>query len=189
MSTVIISQPPVGEPVTLAQAKAVCRVDQAYEDDLITGLITAARQRVEQMLGLCLLNTGISEWRDDWGPRTRRGGVVLARGPLVSVSAVSLADSQRVFRPLDTGFYAPLAGSWPAELAATSLAVMQPTAASAGLRIDYVAGFGATADLVPQSLKQAVLALVAWSYAHRDEGEPPASAAEPWLTAWRRMRI
>ena len=192
MSTVIITQAPAGEPVSLAQAKAVCRVDQGFEDDLISGLITAARLRVEQALGLCLLNTGISEWRDAWGPAGGggpRGGLSLARGPLVSVTGVSIADSQRLFRPLDPGAYAPLPGSWPGEVGAGALAVIQPTAASAGLRIDYVAGFGATADLVPQSLKQAVLALVAWSHAHPGEAETPITPAEPWLSAWRRFRI
>ncbi len=193
MSTVIISLPPAGEPVSLTQAKAVCRVDQAYEDDLITGLITAARLRIEQALGLCLLNTGITEWRDTWGPPVPadrpRPGLVLARGPLVSVTGVSIGDSQRSFRTLDPAYYAPLPGSWPSEVAATALAVVQPTAASDGLRIDYVAGFGATTDLVPQSLKQAVLALVAWNYSHRDQAEAPLSAAEPWLTAWRRFRL
>ena len=90
---------------------------------------------------------------------------------------------------LDPGYYAPMAGSWPPEIGATALAIIQPTARSAGLRIDYTAGFGATADTVPDPLKQAILALVAWSYDHRDAPDPPLSAAGPWLDAWRRVRL
>jgi len=189
MATVVITAPPAGEPVSLAAAKAFCRVDQSLEDDLISGLVTAARLRVEQAMGLCLLTTGVSEWRDVWRPASGRGSLRLARGPLQSVTTVAIADSQRVFHTLDPAYYAPLPGSWPSEVGATPLAIVQPTARSAGLRIDYVAGFGDTADTVPQTLKLAILALVAHAYSHRDEAEPPLSAAEPWLSAFRRVQL
>ena len=189
MAVVVITAPPTGEPVALADAKAVCRVDQDLEDGLITALITAARVRIETELGLCLLATGVSEWRDAWGPTGLRGGLTLARGPLIGVSAVAIADSWRNFRTLDPGYYAPLPGSWPPEVGATALAIIQPTARSAGLRIDYTAGFGTTAAAVPAPLQQAILALVAWSYDHRDAPDPPLSAAGPWLDAWRRARL
>ncbi len=189
MATVVITAPPVTEPVLLADAKAACRVDQSLEDGWITGLITAARLRIETELGVCLLATGLSEWRDAWAPADNRGRLILARGPLIGVTAVAVADSGRNFRTLDPAYYAPLTGSWPPELGATALAILQPTARSAGLRIDYVAGFGATADTVPQPLKQAILALVAWNYDRRDAPDPPLSVAGPWLDAWRRTRL
>ena len=189
MAIVVITAPPAVEPVALTDARAICRVDQSLEDGWITGLIAAARQRIERELGLCLIATGVSEWRDAWGPTGDRGGLVLARGPLIGVTAVAVADSARNFRTLDPGYYAPMAGSWPPEIGATALSIIQPTARSAGLRIDYTAGFGATADTVPDPLKQAILALVAWSYDHRDSLDPPLSAAGPWLDAWRRVRL
>ena len=189
MATVVITAPPVTEPVLLADAKTACRVDQSLEDGWISGLITGARLRIETELGMCLLTTGVSEWRDAWAPTDDRGGLTLARGPLIGVTAVAVADSWRNFRTLDPGYYAPLPGSWPPELGATALAIIQPTARSAGLRIDYTAGFGATADTVPQPLTQAILALVAWSYDHRDAPDPPLSVAGPWLDAWRRARL
>jgi uncharacterized phiE125 gp8 family phage protein len=189
MATVVTTTPPAGEPVALAEARAVCRVDQSLEDGLISTLITAARQRIETELGLCLLATGITEWRDAWAPTGPRGGLTLARGPLIGVTTVAIADSGRNFRTLDPAYYAPMAGSWPPQIAATALAILQPTARSAGLRIDYVAGFGTTAAAVPAPLKQAILALVAWSYDHREAPDPPLSAAGPWLDAWRRARL
>ena len=194
MRTVIITQSPVGEPVSLAQARALCRLDQDTEDDLVRDLITAARLRIEQTLGLCLLTTGIREWRDAWGPASGAAveggrGLVLARGPLVSVTDIQVGDSQRRYLRLDPDHYAPLPGSWPAEVGTTSRAILQPTAPSAGLQIDYLAGFGDRPEQVPPSLRQGVLALVAWSHTHRDEAEAPISVAEPWLSAWRRVRM
>jgi uncharacterized phiE125 gp8 family phage protein len=57
------------------------------------------------------------------------------------------------------------------------------------LRIDYTAGFGATADAVPAPLKEAVLALAAHAYEHRGEGAPPLGVADPWLAAFRRRGL
>jgi uncharacterized phiE125 gp8 family phage protein len=189
MAIVVITTPPATEPVALADAKAVCRVDQSAEDGLLAALITGARQRIEVELGLCLVSSGISEWRDAWGPTDLRGGLTLARGPLLGVTTVAVADSGRVFRTLPAGYYAPMVGSWPPRIVATALAVIQPTARAAGLRIDYTAGFGTDGTSVPAPLKQALLAMVAWSYDHREAGEAPLSAAGPWLDAWRRTRL
>ena len=55
MATVVITAPPVTEPVLLADAKTACRVDQSLEDGWISGLITAARLRIETELGMCRL--------------------------------------------------------------------------------------------------------------------------------------
>jgi uncharacterized phiE125 gp8 family phage protein len=180
---------PTGEPVTVDAAKLRLRVDHALEDGLISDLISAARQRIEAELGLVMLTTRFRETRDLWGPLDRRGGLVLSRGPLISVEQVCVADSARSFTTLDPGFYAPFASSWPPTIGATSLAVIQPTARSGGLRIDYTAGFGAAADAVPAPLKEAVLALVAHAYEHRGEGAAPLGLADPWLAAFRRRGL
>lgn len=51
------SIPPVVEPVSLAEAKAHLRVDSEAEDDLIMGLIQAAREWVEVYLDRTLITT------------------------------------------------------------------------------------------------------------------------------------
>ena len=45
---------PVSEPITLAQAKNYLKVDFNDDDDLITGLITSARLRLEKYAGVAM---------------------------------------------------------------------------------------------------------------------------------------
>jgi hypothetical protein len=47
MASLIVEKPPTAEPVTLAQAKRFLRVEFPDDDDLITGLIQAAREACE----------------------------------------------------------------------------------------------------------------------------------------------
>lgn len=50
------------EPVTLAEAKNYCRVTTNADDDLITDLITEAREAVEKATGLCLVTKNVTIW-------------------------------------------------------------------------------------------------------------------------------
>ena len=50
------------EPVTLAEAKNYCRVTTTADDDLITMLITEARQAIEKATGLSLTSKNITIW-------------------------------------------------------------------------------------------------------------------------------
>lgn len=59
---------PAVEPITLSEAKAHLRVTDTVEDALISNLIKAAREEVEQATGLALIT---QEWRlylDSWPP-------------------------------------------------------------------------------------------------------------------------
>lgn len=188
MAVVLITSAPAVEPVALADILSACRQTAGVDDTRLLALALAARRRVEDALGLCMIATGVTERRDAWAPTDARGGLTLARGPLLSVDAVATANSLMAFQTIDPGYYVPLIGSWPAQIGPSGLSFIQPTARGNGLRIDYHAGFGATPDLVPASLKEAVLALTAYAYDHAAD-EPPLSVAEPWLSAWRKARL
>jgi uncharacterized phiE125 gp8 family phage protein len=58
--TLIRTVEPAAEPVTLAEAKAHLRLADSSEDDLLTGLIRAARQDVERATGMALID---QHWR------------------------------------------------------------------------------------------------------------------------------
>lgn len=54
------------EPITLAEAKAYLRVDHTSDNDYITELIKIARLQVLKDTNQSLVETDITEFRDDW---------------------------------------------------------------------------------------------------------------------------
>src|SRR5690349_16359269 len=79
--------PPVGEPVTLADAKAHLKIDTSDDDALIGQLITAARARVEWHTGRALMTQSWILWLDRWPDD---GIVAIPLAPLAAVTAVTL---------------------------------------------------------------------------------------------------
>ncbi len=65
----ILTAGPSVEPVSLAEAKAHCRVDGTAEDTLIASLIVAARMHVERALDAALIAQGWSLYLDGWPDR------------------------------------------------------------------------------------------------------------------------
>jgi len=196
--TLAITTPPAIEPVTLDEAKAQLRVTYDQEDALIGALITAARQRIEAELGLCLIATAIREVHDVWPLQVApavpvtdplaqlfSGPIRVRRAPLISVAALAVADSTGAFQPLPPASYAAEVGgrritpwdvAWPA-----------PGLPTGGVRIDYVAGYGAAEADTPAPLRQAILQLVADGFEHRSDA--PLSLVEPWIAPFRRVRL
>ena len=69
--TLLRTGEPAAEPVTVAEVKSHLRLQHASEDDLIAGLIRAAREEVERATGMALID---QTWRlvlDRW-PRGGR---------------------------------------------------------------------------------------------------------------------
>jgi hypothetical protein len=134
MAKQIISQPAV-EPVTLAQARAWCRVDSDYtgDDTLIATLITGARQDVETITRRALVtqqwkmvldcfpapNANISSaswYGPQWGvgpgpismakPDDATGfEIFVPLPPLVSVDSIQYVDTNGVTQTLDPTQY------------------------------------------------------------------------------------
>ncbi|MEW6599298.1 MAG: hypothetical protein AB1429_17625 [Pseudomonadota bacterium] len=184
--------PPAVEPVSLDALKAELRATSGVDDALIAALGVAARQRVESELGLALLATGFRQIQDGFAPATPLGAILLARGPLISVQAIAVADQTAAFHALDPPAYRPQVGSLPSEVGRTAVVWRAPTLQSSGVRIDYTAGFGTDPGLVPAPLVQAILALAAFAYTHRAEAAvsgAPQSLIEPWLAPWRKARL
>ncbi len=179
---------PAVEPVTLADAKAHLRLDGPDEDDLVAGLVRAARASVEAATRLRLVD---QTWRvilDSW-PADRI--VPLPLAPVRSVAALTVAAATgpaAAFAPallrLDASLDPPRLQAGPG--------VPDPGIAAAGIAIDLVCGFGPAGSDVPEALRLAIRLLVARWFAARGDGKggaamPPDVAA--LLAPHRRPRL
>lgn len=153
MTTTRITQPAI-EPITLAEAKAHLRLTHDDEDLLISSMISAARAACEDRLQRTLISTG---WQLTLPAFTQN--ISLGMGDVQRVTAITYKDQNGATQTLSPSAYQlgrlngqpllmPAPGqSWPAT---------QPGAIEA-VDIEYLAGYGDTADKVPQPLKAWIL--------------------------------
>lgn len=157
MSKLTITDGPDTEPVTLAEAQAHLRVDSDDDEDLISGLITAAREYCEQAQGRAYVTRAYQYVCDV------ASAVELPMPPCASVEGVAARSSAGVDTDLveGTDYEVDTDGelgvvevtSWPAD--------------TEHLVVEYTAGYGDAAD-VPQRMKQAVLMLIGHWYEQRE---------------------
>lgn len=157
---------PAASPVTLAEAKAHCRVLHDDEDAYIQALIDAAIDLVdgEGMLGRAMLTQTWAQWVPQSPGRVR-----LSMGPFRSLTGVHYYNAEAVLTEAtlsdfdvhkqgDVVTVGPKDGfSWPGTQ-------VRPDA----IRITYTAGFGDAAGDVPQGIRNALLMLVGHWYANRE---------------------
>lgn len=169
--------PPAIEPVTLAEALQQCHADSTVEDSWFTEKISLARVDVEDFHGRANINRTLELTLDEFPECPFE----LPLPPLVSVSSIKYYDVLNVeysvtltdllidtysnpgIITLNDGYY------WPT----TTLR------ATSGVKIQYVAGAGASLPLVGDSCKRAKHAMllhISNSYANR-EGEVPLPEA------------
>lgn len=89
MSSILLT-PPAVEPVPLADAKAYLRVEHDADDDVITGLIAAARAQIEAQTRRALITQAWQLRRDSW---PRDGRLMVVPAPLREIVAVRIYDS------------------------------------------------------------------------------------------------
>jgi uncharacterized phiE125 gp8 family phage protein len=170
---------PVEEPVTVAEAKVHCRVSHDADDALYAVWIGAARRLIEEEAGVRLVN---QTWRlslDDW---PAGGEIKIPIGPVVSVSTLKYLDDDATLTTLvaDTDYLTALGRrppvvychpdeSWP------SVAVGRLDA----VRLEFVAGYGASAASVPETAKNAILLTVGYWDSNRGDDEDPAKLGLP----------
>jgi len=154
----------VTEPVTLAQAKAWLRVTHDDEDDIISALITAARQRCEGLINKSFVERTVTAI-----VRNDLGNIKLPYGPVNTVSSVS--DSEG-------GEY----GSGDYNITGISDKRLGYPMASY-VKVVYTAGYVA----LPEQFKTAIKMQLSWMYTHRgdDEGTVIAPDAKAILNPYR----
>ena len=154
---------PATEPITASEAKAHLRVTAFTEDSLITALIVAARQFVEEETGRALITQTWERRLDGWPAWVR-----LPRPPALAITSVKYVDEDGVEATLANTAYALYTGTDPAHLVFDTDELPTVTLADyEGVRIRYTAGYGAAAA-VPQAIKQAMYLLIGHWYLNRE---------------------
>lgn len=154
--------PPLAEPITLAEVKAHLRLDGSDEDALLLRLIRVAREHLEKEAGLCLMARTLRLYLDGW---PKSGVLHISRGPVISLQAVTVYDGEGVAEAHAIGGHLLDGVARPARLWLPQ--TPDPGRAINGIEVDFIAGFGETAADVPDGLKRAMLMHVALMFAWR----------------------
>lgn len=168
-SLTLVTAPSAGtEPITLDEAKSHCRIDVEDDDSLVTALIVAARQHVENATGRQLLTATWSLKLDCWPC-----WIDVPRAPLLTVTSITYLDTAGATQTLATDQYRTNAPSGPTAARGTiepAYGVTWPTlyGVSNAATVTFTAGYGATADTVPQAIKQAMLLTIGHWYINRE---------------------
>lgn len=165
--SLIVQTAPAVEPVTLAEAKAHCKVDISDDDAYISSLITMSRQYVEQILDISLISQTL-EARYDTFPLWE---IVLPRPPMATGTVTviyrdeggtnrtitSAASAFQVDNLVTPGRIYPLYnGVWPATRGDEN-----------SVTVRWPAGYGASGAAVPATIKHLILLQVAHLYEMR----------------------
>lgn len=166
--------PPAVEPVSLADAKAHCRVDGADEDSWFSTIaIPAARRAAEHELGRRLVTQTWEAVYDEFPAY----GVALAPGVL-TIESVKYVATDATEQTLDPAAYVLDAESTPS-FALPAAGTAWPATASAAntVRVRFTCGYGATAAHVPGEVRQWILMHIGTAYKMRESlahGQPVA---------------
>lgn len=191
----VLVTPPSETPVSLAEAKAHCRVDHDDDDTLIESLIAAASGHLDGWSGILGRALVTQTWRRDFGSFADKLRLPLA--PAASIGSITYYDGDNAQQTLSTDVYrlftdarGPYVAlkpdqSWPGTYGRDD-----------AVSVTFAAGYGAAAA-VPAPLKSAILLLVGAWYENREQtvigvsvSELPQSVAVNALIApYRRISL
>lgn len=178
--------PPAVEPVSLALARQHARIDTDYDDLVLANCLATARDLAEtylsralitQTLSYTVVDTPIAGARTPLAPQLQvfplslswmalqRQPLELPRSPVQSIVSLTTIASDGTATLVPSTLYDVLAGTEPG-----CVRLRQATGPGSGITVQFVAGYGATSDQVPVSIRQAVLFLTSWLYENRGDG-------------------
>lgn len=195
---------PIGEAVTLAEARAWIVDPPVSDNPLITDLINAATEMVERHLGVSLLDQTLELRLDGFpgfgedrllelGPGVHTGSlsyllggtgeIELPRGPIQSVESITatLRDNSTV--TVDPATYSLDGEGWRVFLNENQIWPVDLRARDA-VRIQYVAGYGV--GNIPSPILQAIKQHLAVMYEHRG-GCELGDGVQALLAPYRRI--
>lgn len=172
--------PPTEWPVTLAEAKAWCRVDSSADDAVLTMLVKAACQAVANLTGLGL---GSAVWRltrDDFADT-----IELNRGPVLAIEEFTYTDAEGATVAVPAEVYTLDGISNPARIVRNEGEEWPQVRDRINVvQVEFTAGH--TAATLPDALRLAVLGAVAGWYDERVPGRLPAGSIQllfPYMKA------
>ncbi len=180
--TLTLITAPATEPLTLAEAKAHCRVEHALDDTLITALIVAARLAAEHELQRPLITQTWEASFESFPSSSDGAGIPLGKYRPLAITSVMYLSTSGVDSTVDPATYtldAVNVPGWVYPLHGTSWPEARAFANS--IRVRFTAGYGAAAA-VPQCIKQWMLLMIGAMYAFREATTERAQAMMPYLT-------
>jgi len=189
---------PLTEPVLLDELKDHLRLDGSSEDASLGAYITTARTLVEEYADLTLVDSMLELYLDRW-PRAGKSGLDVPWWSGTASGAISLLEQVASsallpVRPVsDITSIAVVAADgsesvWAAENYQLSPGLEPrislqsgrrwpvPGRKVDGIKITLTAGFGSSWNVVPASVRQAILMLASHLYANRGAAEASGSA-------------
>ena len=185
----LLTTPPLAEPLALADVKAHLRLAITDDDAYLSALITAARRAIESRYGLVLMPQSWALFADSW---PADGVFHIPLWPVQSVSSLTVFADDDTAATIDPAHYYLDAATRPARLALRNGRVFAPPGRNInGLKLAFTAGFGADATFVPAEVKEGLMATVADWYQNRGDetgGALPATALVA-LAAYKNARL
>ena len=180
---------PAAEPITLPQALAHLReVSDAGElDAYVTRLIIVAREACEVRTERTLITT---PWRLKLDAFPACGAIELLQPPVIAVQSLSYLDADGVSQTINPADYVVDTASEPGWLVPAPDKTWPATQSGAinAVTVDYTAGYGATADAVPEQLKQWMLCAI--QHMHDERGwNVPEDFAPGLINPYRLMGV
>ena len=173
---------PVVEPVSVADAKAHCRIDTNTDDTYVAALVSAAREYVEAYMDESLIDqqlvmrldafpAAIELPRPPMSQTASRTAVTIVYTQNDAGSTATLATNQyRVDRDSTPGTLRPLyGGSWPSHLLDYG-----------SVTVTWWAGRGEDGGKVSQRVKAAILMLVGQWYERRMAADAASMSEMPF---------
>lgn len=170
---------PTAEPISLAQAKRQLRVDGTDEDTFIAGLISAARNYVENQ---CSVSLVVSTFKQTLDSFPAGDTISLNFPPLLDVTSITYVDSAGATQTLATTVYSVVTHERPGKVKLKYLqdwptTRIQPDAVTITFRAGYVRPFTANASTDALTLGSSEPAELTDVFLSTTDGDLPAPLA------------
>ena len=193
--TPVRTVPPAATPVSLAEAKAHCRVDDADQDSLITRLIEAATAHLDGWTGVLGRSLVTQTWAQSFAAFPAGRSIRLPLAPVQSIASIGYRDTSDAEQVLASSAYHLVTDAIGARVLLDEDADWPDTHDRPdAVTVAAVCGYGDAGD-VPEAIRQAILMMVGHWFENREAvgagvlfNELPM-AVQALLTPYRRVGL